>query len=245
MKDVLISIERRSRELDGAPLFRFVSDSRLDPRRRLGYAPCLAHFVMTFADLYELVFRDEPAQDRFQQIVNAHTYEDGGHWKWFLADLPKLGCDGALPFSQALRLIWGPHNVNLRRLSYHICRLALGASSLHKLVLVHCIESAGKVSLRHVARAAQELTARTGKPLTYFGAHHFETESQHTLEQDHVSALLADVALSPELSSELSSLVAQTFDLFTGFAEDLLAFALGTGDAPSGDPAAQATQVLP
>ena len=245
MDAVLASIECRSRELDRAPLFRFVSDSSLDPRRRLAYAPCLAHFVMTFADLYDLVFRDEPARDRFQEIVNAHTYEDGGHWKWFLADLPKLGCDGPLPFSQALRLIWGPHSVKLRKLSYHICRLALGSSSLYKLVLVQCIEAAGKVSLRHVSRAAQELTARTGKSLTYFGAHHFATESQHTLEQDDVSALLAGISLSPEVSQELCLLVAQTFDLFAGFTEDLLAFALSADDAAGATPTSQLPGTLP
>jgi predicted membrane-bound spermidine synthase len=88
-----------------------------------------------------LVLREEPAKDDFQALVNAHTQEDGGHWNWFLADLASLGQDPRLPFSDALRFLWSERTTKLRMLSYGMCRLGLGASSLHKLVLVQCIEA--------------------------------------------------------------------------------------------------------
>jgi hypothetical protein len=179
---------------------------------------------MTFSDLYAMVFREEPARDKLQEIVNAHTYEDGGHWKWFLADLPKLGCDPLLTLSEALRLVWADDNVRIRALSYGICRMAMGASSLQKLVLVQCIEAAGKVSLRHVSRAGKDFAQQTGKNLVYFGPHHFDTEGQHTLEQDGVHAMIDEMTVTPEVSRELSAMVDRSFDLFGGFADDLFTF---------------------
>jgi len=231
MRRVLEALERRVGELDAAPLFRFVSDASIDPRRRLSYAPCLSHFVMTFADLYAHVFREEPARDELQEIVNAHTREDGGHWKWYLADLPRLGLDPTLPFSETLRAVWSDDSLRLRKLSYGICRLALGATSLEKLVLVMCIEAAGKTSLQHVARAAQAFTNETGKALLYFGSHHVDTEAGHTLEQDDVLEAVRAMHLAPDVALDLCALVDRSFDLFLGFTEDLLAFALRAAGA--------------
>jgi hypothetical protein len=226
MKRIIRSIEEQTRQLQQHEFFRFISDPAIAPRERLGYAPCISHFVMTFADLYTLVLREEPARDRYQELVNAHTYEDGGHYKWYLADLERLGYDDELPFSDALRVVWGPHNVRLRRLSYEMFKLGLGASSLQKLVLVQCIESAGKVSLTHVATSARDFTALEGKPLLYFGSHHVDTEEQHTLEGDEAHQLLSGIELDDGALAELLPLVHRTFQLFAGFSDDLLAFAL-------------------
>ena len=226
MKRIIALIDEHAQMLERHPFFGFIADASVEPRERLGYAPCISHFVMTFADLYTLVFRQEPAQDSFQELVNAHTYEDGGHFKWYLADLARLGFDDRLPFSEALKLVWGEHNARLRMLSYEVCKLALYASSLQKLVLVQCIESAGKVSLTHVARSARDFTVRGGKPLLYFGSHHVETEDQHTLEGAGAHQLLSNTELDEPAFRELAPLVGKTFELFDGFAADLLAFAL-------------------
>jgi hypothetical protein len=227
MHHVLQLIDKKTREFAEEPLYAFMRDTRIDPRRRLAFVPALAHFVMTFADLYGLILREEPARDRYQEIVNAHTYEDGGHWKWFLADLEKLGEDPRISFSDALRFVWGEDTARTRLLSYHMCRLAIGADSLHKLVLVQCIEATGSVSLRHAAAVAAELAERTGKKLVYFGAHHFDTEGEHTLEQDDVRASLAAVELGADVERDLSVLVERSFALFADFAADLLAIAQG------------------
>jgi hypothetical protein len=225
MRHVLEAIEKKTDAFAALPLYAFMRDTSIDPRQRLPFVPALAHFVMSFADLYGLILREEPARDKYQEIVNAHTYEDGGHWKWFLADLEKLGYDPQLPFSDALRFLWSDATVQIRMLSYRMCQLGLGADSLHKLVLVHCIEATGKVSLEHSAMIARELTLSSRKPLVYFGAHHVDTEADHTLEDEGVHAMLADITLAPELSRELVTLVDSSFAAFTAFADELLAFA--------------------
>jgi hypothetical protein len=225
MRDLLKTLDRRTEEFGRAPLFELMRDASIEPRQRLSFVPALAHFVMTFADLYGLVFREEPPRDKYQEIVNAHTHEDGGHWKWFLADLEKLGHDPRIAFSDALRFVWSDATVSTRLLSYHMCHLGLGADSLGKLVLVLCIEATGRVSLRHSAQIGREISAITGKSLVYFGAHHFDTESDHTLEQDDIRRMIGDISLEPERSRELSGLIDKSFTLFTAFADELLAFA--------------------
>ncbi|MGC4092795.1 MAG: hypothetical protein QM756_33910 [Polyangiaceae bacterium] len=225
MQAVLDQVEAQTQRFRAHPLFGFLHETRTEPERGLVLAPALAHFVMTFADVYRFVLRSEPAGDEYQKLVNAHTYEDGGHWKWFLADLKKLGHDPRIHFSDALRFLWGEDTVQLRLLSYNICRLGIGASSIHKLVLVQCIEATGSVMLGSVAPLGQALRERTGQALTYFGPHHFETESDHTLEQEQVHSFVAGVELPQALCAELLGLVDATFALFSAVADEMTTFA--------------------
>jgi hypothetical protein len=225
MRRVMQTLEQHTARFDAHPLFDFLRDASIPAQDRLAFVPALAHFVMTFADLYRFVLRDEPAQDEYQKLVNAHTYEDGGHWKWFLADLENLGRNQELPFNSALKVLWGDDTIRLRMLSYHMCRLGIGASSLHKLVLVECIEATGSVMLRNIAPVGAAVAREIGKNLVYFGAHHFDTESDHTLEQEDAQNLVDDIQLTPEQYRELSSLVQQAFQHFTATATEVLAFA--------------------
>jgi hypothetical protein len=225
MRTLLRYIDDKTTEYEKLPLFEFLRDDSVDARARLGFVPCLAHFVMTFADLYALVLRDEPARDDYQKLVNAHTYEDGGHWKWFLSDLAVLEMDEPARFSEALRFIWGDATVKTRMLAYEMCRLGLGASSLHKLVLVHCIEAAGKVSLTAGAPVGRAVAQRLGRKLVYFGPHHLDTESDHTLEDDSVRRSLDEVVIDDTARAELKILVDRAFAAFVAFSDELLRFA--------------------
>lgn len=225
MRAILEYVDHKSTEYETLPLFAFMRDPAVPPRDRLGFVPALAHFVMTFADLYAHVLREEPATDSFQELVNAHTYEDGGHWKWFLADLVTLGYDPVANTSQTVRLLWSPETLHTRLLSYRICRLGMGASSLEKLVLVQCIEAVGKISLTHAAPIGRALANELGKPLVYFGPHHLDTEADHTLEEAGVRSSLTSVEVSEQQSLALRSLIDETFAAFAAFSADLLTFA--------------------
>ncbi len=231
---VLEFVDQKARELRAAPLFEFLRDTRISPKDRLAFAPHVSHFVMTFADLYTLVLREEPPADRFQELVNAHAREDAGHWRWFLADLEQLGEDPSLRLSETLRLVWSEATVKMRLLSYHMCRLGFGADSLRKLVLVHCIEATGAVTLEHVARVGHELATLTGKRLAYFGPHHFDTESGHTLEENDVRRALEAVPLEASVVEDLCALVNESFRHFTAFAEEMLALARSHSRTASG-----------
>lgn len=227
MKAILDYIAARTREYEGHALYRSLVDETVPAEQRLKFVPCLAHFIMSFADLYALVLRHEPPPDRYQELVNAHTYEDGGHWKWFLADLKTLGLDPSLRFTDSLRFVWGESTAKTRMLTYHMCRLGLGASSLEKLVLVHCIEAGGKVALTSCVPAATVAARRLARDLLYFGVHHLDTELQHTLEDEAVHESLEEVVIEPELRPALLALVDQAFHAFDEFADGVLAFNSG------------------
>ena len=224
MQSILAYIDERTRTYECLPLYVFLADDRVAPEERLAFAPAIAHFVMSFSDLYAFALREEPARDRFQEIVNAHTYEDGGHWKWFLADLDQLGSNPTLRLSDALRFVWDGSTMHQRLLSCHMFRLSLGASSIQRLILVHCIEATGRVALQAAAKAGDALAQRTGRKLVYLGHHHVDTESQHTLEDDNVRRSLERDVLDNATREALRKVVDQCFDAFTTFSEELLAW---------------------
>ncbi len=225
MKEVLAILERRTAELEDHPLFAFLADDAIDCRQRLAFAPNVAHFAMTFADLYALVLKVEPAKDQYQELVNAHAREDEEHWRWFVQDLAKLDLDPEIRFSQALRFVWGDASVQTRLLSYQMCRLGFQADSLRKLVLVHCIESVGKVTVKHVARVGQQYVEKTNRKLVYFGKYHHDSESDHTLEEGEVQDSVANIEITRAQFEEFSGLVNESFSYFRGFLDEMLAFA--------------------
>ncbi|MEV0375362.1 hypothetical protein AB0I10_37295 [Streptomyces sp. NPDC050636] len=74
----------------------------------MSFAPCLGPFVIGFSDVGVFGLRDaNTPDDRLQQLVNAHTYEDDHHWRICLDDLDTLGCNTSLDLVSALRMLWG------------------------------------------------------------------------------------------------------------------------------------------
>jgi hypothetical protein len=225
MRRVMRHLDERVVQFETKPLFQFLRDTSIDARRRLAFAPGVAHFVMSFADLYALVLREEPAKDPYQELVNAHVQEDANHWRWFLADLDKLGFDPQMAFTDALKFVWSDVTQRTRLLTYDMCRLGYRADSLSKLVLVHCIEAAGKVTVKHVASAGGEFATASGKRLVYLGPHHLATESDHTLEEDAVRRSVEAIEIDADRARRFISVVDEAFDSFGGFVDDMLALA--------------------
>lgn len=225
MRRVLKLLEQRTNELEDHPLFAFLDDDTIDCRKRLSFAPNVAHFAMTFSDLYAHVLKVEPPTDRYQELVNAHAREDEDHWKWFLTDLPRLDADPEMRLSDALRFVWSDASLQTRLLSYQMCRLGFQADSLQKLVLVHCIESVGKITVKHVASVGQQFTEETGRKLVYFGKHHHDSESDHTLEEEDVHDSVAEIELSDDQVRAYSQIVDESFGYFRQFLDEMMAFA--------------------
>ena len=225
MRNVVKTIEKRTAIYEKHPLFAFLRDSSIEPEQRLAFVPSVAHYVITFGDLCKHVLREEPANDRFQEIVNAQTYEEAEHWKWFIADLDKLGHDPIVRFSEALLFLWSDDTARSRVLSYQLCRLAMGASSLQKLVVVHCAEATANVTVKHVVIAGKEWTAKHGKRLSFFGGGHDEAEDDHTLWETEILQLINEVQLDPAEEERLMGVVNEAFDYFTAFIDELFAMA--------------------
>lgn len=231
MRRILEQIDANMVEYRKAPFLAHLRDPTVDPQAKLVFAPHVAHFVLTFGDLCRFILPATPAKDRYQELVNANCVEDQDHWRWFLTDLAELGLDPRLPLSRAISLVWGERNVRTRILSYNLCHFALGADSITRLVLVHCIEGAFKATVEDLAIASRTYTAETGKPLRYLGARHSDAESSHTLEQQAVRSLIREVALSDVSYEYCRTMVKQTFSLFSAFAEELLDLAVNPPQA--------------
>jgi hypothetical protein len=225
MRRVMATLQKRTAEYAREPLFQFLQDTSIPAAKRLSFAPCVAHFVMSFADLYADVLFEEPTQDKYQQLVNTHTKEDENHFRWFLADLEKLGADPQVRFSDALRFVWGTHTRQMRLLSYHMCRLGFRVEPLQKLVLVQCIEGAGKVTVDNVAKVGREFCQQTGARLVYFGPHHSETESEHTLEGNETRRMIENIELESHVAERYSTIVDEAFQYFSAFSSEMLDFA--------------------
>lgn len=221
MKQVFEHIALRAAAYAQNPMFVYLRDERISARKRLEFVPWLAHFVMTFADLYQLFYVEKPtAGDRFQELVNAHLAEEDNHWKWFLTDLDTIGLNPTLKFTDALRLVWGAETFKTRALAYQVCRMSAGLSSLEKLVLFHGIEATGRVALEALAPVGAALGAEAGKRLVYFGQHHLDTEREHTVEEESTHHFLEAVTMDGAQHDRLCTIVDEIFLHFGAFADE-------------------------
>lgn len=225
MQEVLKYIDAEKAKLAEAPLFQFMRDSRFPPAVRLGFAPCLTPWVMGFADLNKCVFRSQAAEDRTQQIINAHTQVDDSHWRMFIKDLSLLGYPETVELSTMLRLLWGEETEACRRVVYGLTQLFGSASGELRLVLIESVEAAGAVSFREAVKTASELRAQTGKELLYFGEVHEALESGHAMGTENVEGLLAEIQLTAEQRQQGVVLVRAVFALFEQMFEALLRYA--------------------
>jgi hypothetical protein len=221
MREVLLLAEARLDTFRRRPLFSFLEDRAVAPEARLGFASNLAFFTMSFADLCSLVLRETPARDRFQEIVNAHADEDSHHWRWYLGDLEKLGQDRTGRFTEALRFLWGKETQASRLLTYRMCRLGFGQSSLQKLVLITVMEATAGFGLERTARIAREIALRGGPELCYLGAHHVEEERDHELLTRDVQEALQGASLDEAQRRDLRRVVDEAFDAFEAFVDEL------------------------
>jgi len=222
MREVLSAIEQQTSAYERHPLFEFLRDESIDPARRLAFAPSAAHYVLTSRDFCQHVLREEPARDRIQELVNAQTNEEARHARWFIAGLAKLGHDPLLRFSEALEFVWSDETVKSRMLSYQLCRLALRADSLTKLVLGHCVDATAEVTIRHVMQVGKEWTAQNGKNLELFGATREQVENGHGIWEHEARAIVEDIRLHGDARRGLITLVKQAFEYFSEFATELL-----------------------
>lgn len=223
MKPIFERIAERQEQYAHRPIFLHMRDERLPARERLSFVPYLSYFVLTFADLYRFVLPENPPRDRYQELVNIHLSEEDTHWKWFLTDLAQLELDAEMPFSDALRFIWSDATLQSRLLAYQMCRMGFGVDSLQKLVLVQAIEATGRVALEAAVTAGRQI-GNGQRRLIYFGKHHLETETGHTLETNNVREQLELVALEPMERARLLAVVDEVFAHFTTFADEAFQF---------------------
>ncbi len=232
MEAVLAAIEEGKRAFAGMPFFAFLRDESLEPERRLAFYPCIAHWIMSFADLNKYFLRAEPAADAHQEKVNTYSREDDDHWRLYLEDFRKLGFERMYEGTGWLNLLWGDETRANRMLSYRISHLISNASSVQRLAIVEAMEEAANVFFPLTLRLAEQLEERTGVELRYLGHFHFNLEAEHTGAGDHEA--LARIELDEETRRETVRMVREVFGLFEDWAREVLRFAVAhLADAPA------------
>lgn len=224
MQTVLAAIEESKRAFARMPFFAFLGDESLEPEQRLAFYPCMAHWIMSFADLNKYFLRSEPAPDAHQEKVNTYSREDDDHWRLYLEDFQKLGFERMYDGTGWLRLLWGDETRANRMLSYRISHLVARASSVQRLAIVEAMEEAANVFFPHTLRLAEQVQERTGVELRYLGHFHFNLEAEHTGAGDHEA--LARIELDEETTRETVKMVREVFGLFEDWAREVLRFAL-------------------
>ncbi|MGB3759947.1 MAG: hypothetical protein WBA07_26835 [Rivularia sp. (in: cyanobacteria)] len=225
MEEVLSLIEEKNQEYAKLPLFAFLEDKTIDPRQRLSFAPCIAHFIMSFGDLNKYVLREKHAVTKIENIINEHTYEDDHHWPWFLTDLEKLGLDSQMSFTQMLRYLWSEQSKVSRQLSYQLSAYTLQAEPIIKVAAIEAIEATGHVLFSRTSQVAAELTEITGQKYTYFGDFHFNLESGHAMGTKGAEDFFGNLKLTDLQRYEAYEVVNNVFSIFTEWTHELLAYA--------------------
>ncbi len=225
MQEVFSLIEEKNHEYAKLPLFNFLDDKTIDPRKRLSFAPCIAHFIMSFGDLNKYVFRESHPVTQIEHMINEHTYEDDHHWPWFVTDLEKLGFNSQMSFTQMLRYLWSEQSKVSRKLSYQLSAYMLQAEPAIKIVAIEAIEATRHVLFSRTSQVASELTEITGQKYTYFGDFYFNLETGHAMGTKGGEDLLASIQLTDSQRHEAYEIVNKIFIIFTEWTYELLAYA--------------------
>ncbi|HEY1404466.1 MAG TPA: hypothetical protein VGB05_10095 [Pyrinomonadaceae bacterium] len=223
MRAVLAAITERKQAFAELPFFAFLRDERLEPERRLAFYPCMAHWIMSFADLNKYFLRADAAGDELQQRVNVYTHEDDDHWRLYVEDFRKLGFHQMLDGADWLNFLWSDETRANRMLSYRIAHLVMGATSVERLVIVESMEEAANVFFPLTVKLAEQIQEQTGVELRYLGHFHSNLEAEHTGAGDHAS--LARIELDDATRQRSLEMVGEVFGLFTDWADEVLRFA--------------------
>jgi hypothetical protein len=244
MKEIMFAIEEKKQDFAKLPLFKFMQDKNLQPRQRLSFAPCMAHFIMSFGDLNSYVLRSNQSLDKFQTIVNKYTYEDDNHWPWFLTDIENLGFNAEVNIPQALRYIWGEESKITRQLVYQIAGHTLQADSVIRFLVVQVLEATGDVFFSISNEIVFELQAITRKEYLFFGETHIHEENEHIIATAEAENFIAEIELTDSQHQEALSVVEKIFQIFTEWTYELLAYAKNHSLEPAKLKQPKAAQML-
>jgi hypothetical protein len=225
MKQVITFIEKKNQEFAELPLFEYMKNKSITPRERLAFAPCMTHFIMSFRDLNSYIYREEPATDEIQEIVNKHSYEEDHHWFWFLEDLEKLGFNPILSFTDASKLMWGSQTIATRKLLYELIGITSNANSLQKLIVIEATEATAHTLFLASTLVTRELQSISQKKYHYFGDTHLAEEIGHSTASDRIQQFIEEIQLTEEARKDAFMLVEQVFKAFTEFYNELFVYA--------------------
>lgn len=185
-------------------------------RELLSFAPCLAGWVGAFPRVLAINARRTSAP-HLRALVDRHAREEAGHDAWYFDDVERL--TGRRPNADlAAADAHGP----TRRATLRLTEEALStASDAQRLVFLIALEATSEAFFSALAPL---VSARGGSErLRYFGAHHLDSEHDHTLFEREVMRSLQSIALSEGERAAAIALVGRTFAAFEGLFDGLRA----------------------
>jgi cell fate (sporulation/competence/biofilm development) regulator YmcA (YheA/YmcA/DUF963 family) len=224
MKDILDLVQQRKEEFARLPLFKYLQDTSIHPRQRLAFAPALSPLVLGFGELCKRVLKEEPTNDTLQALINIHTYEEDIHWQWFLEDLPTLGFDDSLLFTNTLKFLWGEETKKTRQVCAKMERYAYKSDPVMRLIVMEVAEAAANVFFSETEQVINELKSITKKQYLYFGGYHIEKENNHHIKKEDITNYLEQIPLVEERRQECYEVVDILFKAFTESMDELLVY---------------------
>jgi hypothetical protein len=227
MQEILELIKFKKQEFAQLPLFKFMQDKSITPRQRLSFAPCMAHFIMSFSDFNKYIFRETnyDSDGEIQEMINKHTQEDEAHSPWFLVDLEVLGLNPQSNFAKIIDFIWGEETKITRQISYQVAGLTLQAEPVIKLVAIEALEAMGNVFFSVSSKVTSELEQITQKEYIYFGDSHLKVETGHTMGEIEVEQYFTKIELTESQRQEAINAVEKIFNIFSQWTDELLTYA--------------------
>jgi hypothetical protein len=183
MKKLFLRIEQHKTRLANHSFCLRLKHAKSKDKNIFFFVPQMTFFVLGFRDLLDYMYIPQP-NNQVEQMLNEHCREDSDHWLWFIQDLEKLNLPatawGGNKIADALTLIWSPDQMSVRRQIYNLMICIHQCNNAHeKLIIIECLEAAFAAFVENL----NQLTKRLGlyKQLTYFGEHHYNKESDHTM----------------------------------------------------------------
>ena len=227
MKDILNYIQEKNAIFEKAPLMVYLNEKSISPLQRLSFAPCMAFFTMSFKDINENILREEPTEDKYQQMINRHTYEDAVHWDWYFEDLEALSLNKELKFSEAAKFLWSDYMKESRFLVHEFYKYCYKVKSIYKMVAIEAMEMTGNVVLNATARVVNELLAMGEKktvPLKYYGQYHVARETGHHMNTDDIGCVLEGIVVAPEDKKQCFKIVDMVYSTCTKVTTEMKTF---------------------
>jgi hypothetical protein len=218
MKRVLAHITACSERFAQEPMFQYLRDKRITPEQRLCSMPMMGHFIFSFMDINKYILRDEAVDTPFQRLINIHTYEDAGHWPWWVRDMKTMGLDKMCSFTDALVFAWSEATRRSRMLTYDFIAIALQATPAQRLAIVETVESTGYKFLSTTAEVCREIDDNL---FAYFGSKHAKVESGHHMGTDEIVGYLEAIEFSAQELEDTKGLVDRLYRLYTDLVAEM------------------------
>jgi hypothetical protein len=218
MSRVLEHLREKQRSLASSSFINFLQDTRFAPQERLSFLPCVAPFVLGFAELGRSLMGGAPEESTEQ------SPDDKQNWAHCLKDLEALELDAAADFSGMLQLLWGSEGTQARRTLADLMELATSSSPVKCQMLIITLHAVGSASVGALELVAAEFEARTGKQLGSIHSLRAQLAAApwtlETLELD----LPADAEQEAiEAVDEVFSLIGETAEQLLHYAQERLA----------------------